>query len=111
MVARATTDAIRKASAFAAVLAMLATVACGPARAPKTVSLRMVGAPPDASVTIDDIFVGRLEIVSARGVALPPGTHRVSVEAPGYFPWDRMIEAKEGDAPIRLDVRLTPIPD
>ncbi len=85
--------------------------ACGPPREPKTISLRMIGAPPDASVTIDDIFVGRLETVAARGVALPVGTHRVSVEAPGYLPWDRMVEAKDGAGPVRLEVRLVPTPD
>jgi hypothetical protein len=73
--------------------------------------MRLVGAPPGASVTIDDIFVGTLEIVSARGVALPVGTHRVSIEAPGYFPWDRLVEAAEGHGPVRLDVRLVPMPD
>jgi hypothetical protein len=86
-------------------------VACGPPVAPVTVSMRMAGGPPNASVTVDDIFVGTLEIVSKRGVALPPGSHRVSVEAPGHLPWDRIIEAKEGAGPLRLDVTLAPIPD
>jgi PEGA domain len=85
--------------------------ACGHPREPKTVSMRMVGSPPNASVTIDDIFVGRLDTVAARGVALPVGTHRVSVEAPGYLPWDKVVEAKEGAGPVRLDVRLVAIPD
>ena len=73
--------------------------------------MRMVGSPPNASVTIDDIFVGRLDIVAARGVALPVGTHRISVEAPGYLPWDKMVEAKEGAGPLRLEVRLVATPD
>ena len=92
-------------------LPLLFVLACGPAREPKTVSLRMVGAPPNASVTVDDQFVGSLAVVQARGVALPPGQHRVSVEAAGFFPFDKIVEAKEGDAPIRLDVQLTPVPD
>jgi hypothetical protein len=62
-------------------------------------------------VTIDDQFVGTLDVVAARGVALPPGTHRVTVEAPGFFPVDKLVEAREGAAPIRLDVRLVPVPD
>jgi hypothetical protein len=93
------------------VLSLLASAACTPPRAPRTISMRMVGSPPNASVTIDDIFVGRMDIVSARGVALPPGSHRISVEAPGYLPWDKIVEAKEGSAPIRLEVRLLAIPD
>lgn len=88
---------------------LLALAACGPARDARTVSLRMAGAPMNATVTIDDIFVGSLAVVNARGVALPVGTHRVSVEAPGYFPWDRVVEAK--DQPVRLDVRLVAVPD
>jgi hypothetical protein len=85
--------------------------ACGPPKEPKTISMRMVGSPPNASVTIDDIFVGRLDSVAARGVALPVGTHRISVEAPGYLPWDKLVEAKEGAPPLRLEVRLVAMPD
>lgn len=99
---------------FAALLcttALAASAACGPPAAPKTVSMRMAGGPPGASVTVDDIFVGTLDVVSRRGVALPPGTHRVSVEAPGHLPWDKLVVAKEGEAAVRLDVRLVPVPD
>lgn len=71
--------------------------------------MRMSGGPPNASVTIDDFFVGSLDLVTRRGVALPRGKHRVSVEAPGYLPWDRIVEAK--DSLVRLDVHLVPIPD
>ena len=74
-----------------------------------TVSMRMLGSPPDATVTIDDRYVGPLMVVSARGVALPVGSHRVSVEAEGYFPWDRIVEAK--DRLVKIDVRLVPLPD
>jgi hypothetical protein len=91
--------------AFALVLA-----GCTPAKEPKHVSFRMVGTPANATVTIDDIFVGRLETVQARGVALPVGQHHLTVEAPGYFPFDKVIEAKEG-APIRVEARLVAVPD
>ncbi len=100
---------LRRALTVAAVGTMLA--GCPAARQPKTISLRMVGSPPEASVTVDDIFVGRLETVAARGVALPLGPHRVSVEAAGYLPWDRVVDAREAAGPLRLDVRLRPIPD
>jgi hypothetical protein len=89
----------------------LLLAACGPAKEPRTVSLRMIGAPPNASVTIDDQFVGTLDVVAARGVALPPGQHRVSVEAAGFFPFDQIVEAQEGDAPLRVEVKLVPVPD
>ncbi len=96
---------------LALVLGVAFAAACGPAKEPRTVSLRMVGSPPNASVTIDDQFVGTLDVVAARGVALPPGQHRVTVEAAGYFPADRIVEAKEGSGPIRIEAKLTPIPD
>jgi len=85
-------------------------LACG-APPVKTISLRMTGTPPDARVTIDDHPLGSLALVANHGVALPPGQHRVTVEAPGYFPVDRLVEAKEGSGLIRLEVALVPIPE
>ena len=96
---------------LAAVAALLTASACGPPPPPKTISMRMVGSPASASVTIDDVFVGRLDTVAARGVALPVGTHHVSVEAPGYLPWDKVVEAKDGAGPLRLEVRLVATPE
>ena len=77
----------------------------------RTVSLRMTGAPADARVTVDDQIVGSLDMVQARGVALPPGTHRVSVEAPGFFPYDVLVEAKEGEKFVRVEAKLVHVPD
>ena len=74
-----------------------------------TISLRVRGNVADAQVTIDDIPVGVLAFVAARGVALPPGRHRITVERTGYFPWDALVEAK--DDPIYLQITLVPIPD
>lgn len=76
----------------------------------------MAGSPARATVTIDDQLVGELAYVADRGVALPPGVHHVTVSAPGYFPLDREIDAKVANAsgrpaPLRLDVKLVPIPD
>jgi len=71
----------------------------------------MTGAPPEARVTVDDQIVGSLDMVEARGVAMPPGTHRVSVEAPGYFPFDVLVEAKEGEKLVHIEAKLVPIPD
>jgi hypothetical protein len=76
-----------------------------------TISLRMTGSPPDASVVVDDLSIGQLDYVATRGVALPVGVHHVTVTAHGYFPWDREVEAKLGSPPITLDAKLEPIPD
>ena len=88
----------------------LLVAGCGPAAPARTVSLRMSGETADASVTVDDQHLGALAFVAKRGVALPPGQHRITVEKPGYFPWDRLVEA-QGSEPIHLEVHLIKIPD
>ena len=91
---------------------LVAGAACGGAGAGapgKTVSFRLRGSPPDATVTVDDQIVGSLRIVMARGVALPPGPHRVSVESAGYLPWDKIVVAT--DRPVVVAVDLVPVPD
>lgn len=65
--------------------------------------------PRDASVYIDEQFVGFLGVVSARGVRLPEGEHRLSVERAGYFPWDRLVVSDR--QPLFLTVELRKIPD
>jgi len=81
------------------------------ATTPQTISLRMTGNVPDASVTVDDQYLGALAFVAKQGVAMPPGRHRITVEKAGFFPWDRLVEAKEGDPPVKLSVELVKIPD
>jgi PEGA domain-containing protein len=97
----------RLAAAFFA-LSVLSSCAFIP-YGPETVSLKVKGNMADAQVTVDDIPLGNLGYVAAHGVALPPGRHRITVEKPGYFPWDAVLEAR--DEPIHLDVKLVPIPD
>jgi hypothetical protein len=89
----------------------LQLAACGAKPVPRTVSLRLRGVPPNATVTIDDQFVGSLDFVAAHGVALPLGTHHISVEAPGFLPWDNVVVSNESSKRIRLDVALRKIPD
>jgi PEGA domain-containing protein len=107
------TIAIGLARIAAALLIALPMASCMPAAAPlrPTVSLRLSGSPADATVVVDEENIGPLDYVAAHGVALPPGVHHVTIQAPGYFPWDREVEAKLGMAPIRFDVVLSPVPD
>jgi len=88
----------------------LALASCQAHRAavPLTVE-RTTQTPRDASVYIDEQFVGLLGVVAARGVRLPEGEHRISVEKVGYFPWDRQVVSDR--QPIHLKVELRPIPD
>ena len=66
--------------------------------------------PADASVVIDEQYVGPLGYVAAHGVRLRTGEHRVSVTKTGFFPYDRLI-VKNDSEPLKLDVVLEPIPD
>jgi hypothetical protein len=105
--------AASRSGGWAAALLAVSLLACRPPLVAATakVSLRMAGTPADATVIIDEEVLGSLELVTAHGVALPVGVHHVTVKATGYFPWDREVQAKEGQAPIRLDVALMRIPD
>ena len=98
-------------SPLLAAASLLLASGCAATPPPRTTSLQMAGAPRDASVTVDDQYLGALVYVAAHGVALPPGKHRVTVEKAGYFPWDKLVEAHDGDPPFKLDVALTKIPD
>ncbi|MEB2311955.1 MAG: PEGA domain-containing protein [Sorangiineae bacterium] len=104
----------RAALTLAAALALVAVsaTACGPGVGRAAVSLSLASperATADASVYIDEEYVGPLGYVSARGVRLPVGKHRVTVQKSGYFPWDALVESDR--EPVHLDVRLVPIPD
>jgi hypothetical protein len=70
---------------------------------------RAADAPRDASVYIDEQFVGLLGVVAARGVRLPEGEHRITVEKVGYFPWDQRVVSDR--QPIELRVELRKIPE
>lgn len=70
---------------------------------------RSPATPWDASVIIDEQYIGPLGIVAAHGVRLPVGEHRISVEKNGYFPFDELVEADRDD--ILLRVVLQPVPD
>ena len=92
---------------------LLASLACAPSK-PPTTSLRLTpaaDAPKRAKVTVDDQPLGSLEFVLKHGVALPPGKHRMSIEAEGYLPYDVEIEAGDNGGVIKLDVKLIKTPD
>ena len=65
--------------------------------------------PRDASVSVDEEYVGPLYLVAAQGLRLPVGAHRVTVTREGYFPWDRIVEANR--SAVVLAVELVPIPE
>jgi hypothetical protein len=102
-----------KRALAALALASLLLAGC-PQSAPPTTSLRVFAAedaPKTAKVTIDDQPIGALATVMKRGVALPPGKHRITIEANGFFPWDAEVEAGDSGGVLKLDVKMVRIPD
>ncbi len=98
--------------ARAVLLAALLSLACqsGVGRAAVSMSVKLSArSPGDASVFIDEEYVGPLGYVAAHGVRLPVGEHRITVQKDGFFPWDRLVVADR--EAVRLDVDLEPIPD
>lgn len=93
-----------------AALATLLAAGCA-ANSPTgpTVGLRFRGGPPTARVTIDDVALGPLEEIERRGVRVRAGVHRVSVEADGFFPFDRMVNADA--AVVVIPVEMQHLPD
>jgi hypothetical protein len=91
-------------------LSLALCVGCQAHRAAVSLSVdRAANTPRDASVFIDEQFVGYLGVVAARGVRLPEGEHRITVEKVGYFPWDELVVSDR--QPIHLKVELRRIPE
>lgn len=67
------------------------------------------GTPGAALVYIDGRYIGSLAAVAARGVRLPEGQHRISIEKAGYFPYDVIVESDL--QPISLEVELLKLPE
>ena len=65
-----------------------ACAGCGPApRAAVSLSVAYASQhAADASVSIDEQYIGPLGYVAAHGVRLPEGEHRISVTKTGYLP-------------------------
>jgi len=90
-----------------ALAAAVALAACG--GAPAVTVLKVQSDVKDATVTIDDVYVGAAAWVGVRGVHVPEGRHRVTVEKVGYFPFDTTVDAKSGGSVV--EVKLVKIPD
>ena len=65
--------------------------------------------PPSALVYVDGRYIGSLAAVVARGVRVPEGRHRLTIERTGYFPYDRIIVSALD--PIELKVDLLALPE
>ena len=90
-----------------ALLALLITSACAKE---ELVFVRIQGQPGGALVYIDDRYIGQLEQLQARGIKMPEGEYRLTIQEVGYFPHDQLLLVNKSKVP-RITVRLTPIPD
>ncbi|MDB4985867.1 MAG: hypothetical protein JWN04_1045 [Myxococcaceae bacterium] len=87
---------------------LLQACAATPRPDPKTAGLRTVVEPASAIVQVDEHFVGAARVLDKRPAPLLPGKHRVTVEAPGYFPHDLEVDLAPGVTTVDLKLRKTP---
>lgn len=61
----------------------------------------------DADLFVDGQYLGVVQEQdqSTAPVRLAPGTHRVELRKPGYFPYQRALRVPAKDAPAKIDLR------
>lgn len=62
----------------------------------------------DADLFVDGQYLGVVQEQGqsrAEPVRLAPGTHRVELRKPGYFPYQRALRVPSSDAPSQIDLR------
>jgi hypothetical protein len=102
--------ASRLGSGLVSALLCGALIACAGAHKPtgRPAQLRALVEPATALVQVDETFVGSARVLDKRPAQLTPGKHRVTVDAPGYFPHDVELELVPGVTTLQL--KLRPIP-
>ncbi len=70
--------------------------------------LSVAAEPPTASVYVDERYVATAQAIEARPRAFRPGMHRVTLEAPGFFPHDVEVELTPGVTTLRIALRAIP---
>ncbi len=88
----------------------LSLLGCAGAQRPRSrpAELRTIVEPPTASVHIDEHFAGAARVLAMRPEPVKPGKHRITVEAPGYFPHDAELELAPGVTTVNLKLRAVP---
>lgn len=104
------TNSTRNHLAALALLLGATLAGCGFQQRPGQRSRLVVEAEPsNARLTIDDRGAGTAAATIARPRPLVPGQHRITLEAPGYFPHDLLLELPPGET--RVQISLRPIPE
>ncbi len=74
-------------------------------------SVRLQGSgPKNALVVVDEQVIGYLAEVQARGFAVLPGKHFITVKAPGYLPFDHILQTSDRQKEV-ISVQLEKWPD
>ncbi|MDH5491021.1 MAG: PEGA domain-containing protein [Myxococcales bacterium] len=102
--------ALGAASAFALALSIGAVGSgCGmQPRRPQVASLRIETEPLAARIYIDGRYMGAGRALSRRPVHLRPGSHQVTIAAPGFFPHDLELDLPVGETRVRAALRPVP---
>jgi hypothetical protein len=90
-------------------LLVLVTVGCaGRTVAPEPARLKVIAAPPSASVYIDGHYFGRARVLEEEPKALAPGPHLMTVQAEDYFPHDMELDLPKGITTVEIQLRPVP---
>jgi len=96
--------------ALSALALLSLAAACGGAQHPrsKPAQLRVVAEPATAVVQVDEHFVGAARVLQKQPATVSPGKHRITIEAPNYFPHDLELDLPVGVT--SLEIKLRPVP-
>lgn len=90
---------------YAQAVLFLLLASCGGEPRPTPAGLKVIAQPADARVYVDDRFVASARVLAQRAHSLPAGVHRITVSAPGYFPYELETELPPGVSTIEISLR------
>lgn len=93
-----------------ALLIGLLLASCGARQTPppRVAELRTLVEPSTARVQVDEQFVGAARVLAQRPARLSLGRHRITIEAPGYFPHDLELDLAAGVTKVEVKLRAIP---
>lgn len=102
-------SAVHRASAVVLFALLVSALGCGAVKVPdEPARAHFLIEPENARVVFDGRFVGSARILRVNTVRSVPGTHAVSIEAPGHFPHDLEIKLVPGTTTVRVKLRAVP---
>jgi len=70
--------------------------------------LQVIAEPENARVYVDERYMATARVLERRPQQLRTGPHRVTIEAPGFFPHDVEVDLPSGTTTIRISLRAVP---